>query len=257
MFLTGGHLIVRPAIKRPARLLLAYPAPLFEEEWDVCPLTTIPDIEDPLTPHRPGLWATFPTNNDPGNAREVQVVDWTEQGLDRQNSRRDGSLLQMPNPGGCGPVLNGHAAPDMRRDRAGSISTSDIPPQPRAAFGQDLKHMPVCRFHRVEHAVDEFHRNALVEQIAHRIHEDHARSFPREWLGEAFGTERDIEPTSEWMTGHAAEALGEPFGVTMIAAPRDLGAARHGVPGGVGPLDPGFIAHTYDSLYDVFGSDYI
>ena len=39
------------------------------------------------------------------------------------------------------------------------------------------------------------------------------------------------------------EALGEAFGVAMIAAPRDLGAAGHGIPGGIRPFDCRFIAH--------------
>ena len=52
---------------------------------------------------------------------------------------------------------------------------------------------------------------------------------------------------SAWPAKHAAEPLGEAFGVTMVTAARDLGTACYGIPGGVRPFDCRFIAHGNNS----------
>ena len=57
-----------------------------------------------------------------------------------------------------------------------------------------------------------------------------------------------IESLLKGMAGNAAKALGETLGVTMVTAPRDLGAACHRVPGCVRPLDCRFIAHNDTTL---------
>ena len=48
----------------------------------------------------------------------------------------------------------------------------------RATLRQHLEHVPVGPLHRVEDAVNEYRRDLLVEEVAHRVDEDHARTPP-------------------------------------------------------------------------------
>lgn len=61
--------------------------------------------------------------------------------------------------------------------------------------------------------------------------------FQRRGVVEAFRAQLEVEAALVGVSGHAAEALGEGFGVAVGAAGADLGAAGDRVPGGVGPLD--------------------
>src|SRR5579864_286703 len=49
----------------------------------------------------------------------------------------------------------------------------DVVAKTRAAFRQNLEFVPVRLFHGVENAIDELEGDFLVEEIAHRIDEDH------------------------------------------------------------------------------------
>ena len=123
----------------------------------------VPHIDDPPGTHGPGLGTAFSANDDPGDSLEVYVSYGAEQGFDREEARGDGSLLKMPDPGRRRVVFNGHAAPDMSRDRTRLIAALDIPFHDRTSLCQYLENMPVRRFHRVEHVVDECCGNSLVE----------------------------------------------------------------------------------------------
>ncbi|CAD5253920.1 hypothetical protein BOSE21B_100047 [Bosea sp. 21B] len=103
--------------------------------------------------------------------------------------------------------------------------------------------MPIRQFHGVEHFRDETVRHILVEQVGHRVHEDHLRLPPTEWLLQAFGPERQIESVFERVSRHAAKALREPFRVAVIAAGTDLRAPGDRVPRSVGPLDRCVLRH--------------
>ena len=52
------------------------------------------------------------------------------------------------------------------------------------------------------------------------------------------------------MTWHAAKTLRKGFRIAVHTARANLGAAAHGVPRRVGPLDLGFIAHN--SNFDLY-----
>ena len=91
--------------------------PLLKKEGDPLLLAAVPHIDDPLGLHGPGLWAAFPTDNDPGDALEVQIPYGTEQRFDGKKACGDGSLLEMLDPGGRRVVFNRYATPDMPWDR--------------------------------------------------------------------------------------------------------------------------------------------
>lgn len=97
--------------------------------------------------------------------------------------------------------------------------------------------MPGRGFHRIEHAPNEFAWNLLVKQIAHRIHENHARGTPAERLLQTLGSKCEVKAGFERMSGRPAKTLGKTFSVAMIATGTDLGAPGDRVPSCVGPLD--------------------
>src|SRR5262245_37404929 len=88
-------------------------------------------------------------------------------------------------------------------------------------------------------------RHAFMEQIAHRVDEDHSRSAPGQRLPHLLRHESKVESLLVGMARHAAKAFGEGFGVTVLAAWTDRRAAANRVPGGVCPFDIRFFAHEF------------
>lgn len=78
-----------------------------------------------------------------------------------------------------------------------------------------------------------------MEQIAHGVDEHKFRRAPVEWLHKLVHRQSQIEPLFIGVPLDAAETLRESFGVAMLTARADLGAATDGIPGGVGPFDVG------------------
>lgn len=75
-------------------------------------------------------------------------------------------------------------------------------------------------------------RDAVVEQVAHRVHENGRRVFPLQRLLESFRSECEVEPVLERMARHASKAFRE------CQCNRDLlWCTRHGVPGRIRALD--------------------
>ena len=97
--------------------------------------------------------------------------------------------------------------------------------------------MPVCRFHRVEHGIDEPEWHGLVEEIAHGVDEYTAWRSPVQRLLEPFRPQRQIEAVLEWMARHTPEPLREALCIAEVATTRDLGAPRNWVPRRIRPLD--------------------
>ena len=60
--------------------------------------------------------------------------------------------------------------------------------------------------------------NVLVEEVAHRVDEDHPRPPPAERLLEPLGPEPEVEALLVGVARHAAEPLGERLGVAVGAA---------------------------------------
>src|SRR5690606_39891241 len=113
----------------------------------------------------------------------------------------------------------------------------DVFAHERTAFRQNLKHMPVGFLHHVKNAINERAIDILVEEIAHRIHEDHAWLLPDKRLLEPRRPEPQTETLLVWMAGNTAPSLGEALGITIVTPAADLGAAGHWPPRRARPLD--------------------
>src|SRR5262249_40888353 len=111
--------------------------------------------------------------------------------------------------------------------------------KPTVALRENLENVPIRLRHEVEHAADERERDAFVEEVRHRVHEDQARSTPAKWLLEAFGMEYDVYrlELGEPRLAGCAEPERDPLGVAVGAAGAHLRAARYGIPRCFRPLD--------------------
>jgi hypothetical protein len=92
--------------------------------------------------------------------------------------------------------------------------------------------------------------NVLVEEVAHRVHEDHPRPAPAQRLLQPRRPEPQVEALFIRVAGDTAEALREGLGVAVRAARRDLRAARDRVPGRLGPFDCAAISHLGPNRID-------
>ena len=172
--------------------------------------------------------------------------------LDGQEADRGGRCLEMPDPGACCPILDGDVAPDVAGRGAVGVPAPQVAQHEWASLGQHLVGVPVRRPHRVEHPVDEPAVHILVEQVAHGVHEDHARLPPSQRLVEARRPFVEVEALLVGVPLDAAPALCEPLRVAEVAPARDFGAPGDRVPGRVGPFDGGFRAHGDSSCGDPF-----
>lgn len=98
--------------------------------------------------------------------------------------------------------------------------------------------MPVSRLHCVKHIFDESVRHIIMKEVAHGIYEDEFAALPLEWLPESLRTELEIEATFVRVSRNTPEPLRKSLGVAVRATGADLGAARDGIPRGLGPFDP-------------------
>jgi hypothetical protein len=103
--------------------------------------------------------------------------------------------------------------------------------------------MPVRREHYPAHFFDIIIRHLRVKEIAHRIHEDFPWGAPTDRITELLWHDAKIEPLFEGMRRNTAKALGERFGVTVLATRTDFRATPDGVPRGIGPFDFGVGAY--------------
>ena len=70
------------------------------------------------------------------------------------------------------PVLDRHAHPDVRVP----VELGRELGEPVVALRQDLEGVPVGLAHHVEHVLDVVVGDRLVEEVGHRVDEDHARA---------------------------------------------------------------------------------
>ena len=83
--------------------------------------------------------------------------------------------------------------------------------------------------------------DVLVEEVAHRVHEDHPWLFPGHRLLQPRRPERQVEALFVGVPRNAAPALRETFRVAVVTARTEFGAARDRVPRRVRPLDVRFL----------------
>jgi len=79
--------------------------------------------------------------------------------------------------------------------------------------------------------------DSLVEEVAHRVDEDHPRARPLQRLLQSLWPELQRKTLLVRMPRDATPALGERLCITVRAARRDLVAARHWIPGRLSPLN--------------------
>jgi len=106
-----------------------------------------------------------------------------------------------------------------------------------------LKDVPSRFHHDVEHATDVVVGHGIVEQVAHAVHEDLARLAPPKRQVDLVGMQRQREAIRVTSIAHRLETFGQPLGVAVLTAGRDLRAARYRVPRRVSPLNCAVIAH--------------
>src|SRR5271157_1222838 len=144
-------------------------------------------------------------------------------------------------------VLDTHPPPDVRQFRCIKELRLKQCLHPRRSLGQDLIRVPVGFYHDIDNGGDVLVAHSLVEQVAHRVHEDHSVARPAKWFGELVGNEAKVESLFIGMPCHSTEPLGKGLCVTMSAARTDLGTPTNGVPSGVSPLDFRAVAHWSNS----------
>ena len=99
--------------------------------------------------------------------------------------------------------------------------------------------MPLCLDHDSANRLDIVVRYAVLEKVAHGIHKHEFRRPPGKGFGQLLGNQAQVEPLLIRMTLDPAKALRKRFGIAVLAAGTDLGAAANGIPGCVGPFDVG------------------
>ena len=179
------------------------------------------------------------------NPIEVELAEVFEQRLNGEEPHAGWGGAEMLDPRqAMFSVLDAHAPPDVQL--IGGIAELGLEhvAQALGALRQDLIRVPVRCLHDADDGENVLVGYVLVEQVAHRVDEDHLRLRPAQRLGKFLWDQAEIEPLLVGMPWHAAEPLGESLGIAMSAAGADLGAAADRVPGCVGPFDLGFVAHS-------------
>src|SRR5690606_24059856 len=138
----------------------------------------------------------------------------------------------------------GDASPNVGWRRPACITAPQVVAHPRTPLREHLENVPVSRLHRVEDLVDEGVRNCLMEEVAHRVHEDHPATLPADRLVQALWSQGQVEARLKRVARHTAKPLREAFRVAVVAAGRDLRAARDWIPRRIGPLDCALISHA-------------
>ena len=97
-------------------------------------------------------------------------------------------------------ILHAHPHPDVRRpgEPIGQLA------QAVASLGQDLKGMLRRVEHRIERARDELERHILMEQIAHRVDEDHSGTLPLQRCRQKILMQRQVEAIAVAIGPHRA-----------------------------------------------------
>src|SRR5881409_2530433 len=103
-------------------------------------------------------------------------------------------------------------------------------PKTFGAFREHLIGIPSREMHGGNYPRNVRQRNALVEQIAHRVDEDHPRFAPTKRLSELLGNKPQIKTVLEWMLLHPTKPLSKPLGVAVLAARTDFRATANGIP---------------------------
>ncbi len=146
-------------------------------------------------------------------------------------------------------IFDRYSKPDVAWRRAAAIALANVVAQEGTSFGQYLVDMPVRTFHDAEHPVNEGGIDLLVEEVAHRVHEDHARFLPQVGLLQAGRPEPEIKVLFVWMARDATPTFGKALRIAAITPRPDLCAARDRVPRRIRPLDRGSLCQLCTSRH--------
>jgi DNA invertase Pin-like site-specific DNA recombinase len=149
---------------------------------------------------------------------------------------RFGSLLRAYQLIGYAPERD-YTQPDVSRHLVAFVPIADIVAHKQTALGLHLINMPIRVLHGIEDTVDERAANILVKEVAHRIHEDHARLLPKQRLTEPCRPKFQVETLLVRMIRYTSPAFCKTLGVAVIAPETDLRAACYRVPSRVRPFD--------------------
>ncbi len=140
------------------------------------------------------------------------------------------------------PLLEkeGHAHPHVGRP----VQLGSEFRQPLRPLREDLERMPRGLFHGAENPSDEAEGNLLVEKVAHAVHEDRPGLLPSHGKVKTLRPEPKIKPLFEVVTGNSTPTLCKDLGIATLATRADLRAARHRIPGRIGPLYCGADTHS-------------
>ena len=212
---------------------------MLEEEGDPLDIALVPKRSEPFHPHGTVTGTRLAASDEPVHPVELQAFKWSEEGFGGDESNGGGHQPQIVGPVHEATVLDRYSHPDIRMpgQRAREVREAFMP------LCEDLKRMPLGAAHHVEDVLHKLVGDVLVEQVAHRVHEDHPRPLPTQRLVEPFRPEPKVESLLVGVTRDTAPSLGECFGVAVGAARRDLVAACDRVPGGLGPFDRTSVSH--------------
>ena len=141
------------------------------------------------------------------------------------------------------PILDAHSKPDVRQFAYPSQAARHKLLHPCGALGENLIRVPVRSAHDIGNLANVGLRHSFVEQVAHRVDEDPSGCSPAQRLFQLLWHQPEIEALLKGVAGNAAEPLSEGLGIAVLAAGADLRATAYRVPGCVGPLDAGSVAH--------------
>ena len=128
----GGHLVPGSAFEGAPGSFLLDAAPLLEKERDSRPQALIADSGHPGRLERTRARAGFAADDDPIDAAQVQVLQWANQRLQRQEFGLCAGAPQMIDAEGVILVFHADAHPDIFRPF--DLRTEFL--EPFGAFGQ-------------------------------------------------------------------------------------------------------------------------
>lgn len=106
-----------------------------------------------------------------------------------------------------------------------------------APLRQHLKGMLRTLLHRLEYAANEPERHVRMKQVAHRVHENPPRRFPRARQIKRVFVQRHSKAPAVAVIPHRSQTQRQAFGIAVLAAGADLRATRHRIPRRLCPFD--------------------
>jgi len=141
-------------------------------------------------------------------------------------------------------VFDRNAEPHVTRPPFCAIPSAQKIAHQRGPLREHLKCVPVSALHSVTHARDKLVRDFFMEQITHRVNEDHTRLAPAQRLFETLRTQRQIKAVFKRMASGSTKAFRETLGIAMVAPGADFRAARYRIPRRIRPFYRGRICHV-------------